>query len=326
MRGIRESVAASLAEVRSWLKRPWVGPLLALIVVYAIFAALRPDTFLSALALKVMLRQTVVVGLCAVGMTLVIALAGIDLSVGSIVALVAVVIAHQLKAGRGVATAVALGVLVGLACGFLNGALTAALRITPFIVTLSTMSILRGLAKGLAKEQPISAQPQGLETMMTTSSSGLNPFPPAVWLTAVAALIGSIALGRARFGRHLLATGSNEAAARLAGISVTRVTLLTYSQLGLLAGLAGVVQFAKLTVGDPTDSGGLELSVIAAVVIGGGSLSGGQGSVMGSMFGAMLMTVIATGSTHMGIANWVQEILTGFIIVTACALERFRRP
>lgn len=320
------AVAGSFAEVRAWLKRPWVGPLLALIVVYAIFAALRPDTFLSALTLKVMLRQTVVVGLCAVGMTLVIALAGIDLSVGSIVALVAVVVAHQLKAGRGVITSVALGVLAGVACGFLNGALTAALRITPFIVTLSTMSILRGLAKGLAKEQPINAQPQGLETMMTMTSSGSNPFPPAVWLTGTLALIGSIALGSTRFGRHLIATGSNEAASRLAGISVTRVTLLTYTQLGLLAGLAGVMQFSHLTVGDPTDSPGLELSVIAAVVIGGGSLSGGQGSVMGSMFGAMLMTVIATGATYIGIANWVQQILTGFIILTACALERFRRP
>ncbi len=321
----REMVDGRAGKLREMFKRPWVGPLCALIFVYGVFAAMLPDTFLGGLALQLMVRQTVVVALCSVGMTLVIALGGIDLSVGSIVALVTVVIAHQLKAGRDASVAVMLGVLVGAACGLVNGALTSLLRITPFIVTLGTMSVLRGLAKGLANEQKIDVDAAGLDGLMAMSP-GVNPFPVGVWATAALAGLGAVLLARSRFGRHLLASGSNEAAARLAGISYGKVTLITYTLLGLLAGVAGVMEFSRLTVGDPTDSIGLELSVIAAVVIGGGSLSGGQGSVMGSMFGAMLMTVIATGATYLGVANWIQQILTGVIIVTAVSLDRFRRP
>jgi ribose transport system permease protein len=302
-----------------------MGPLVALLVVYAVFASLRPDSFASAIALELMLRSTVKVALCAVGMTLVIVAAGIDLSVGSVVALCTVVVARALEAGQGPVAAALVGVGVGVLAGLANGALVSALRITPFIVTLGTMSVLRGAAKGLAREQKIDAPARGLDALMSLVPPGHPALVPVgVWIAAVAAALGATLLGYTRFGRHLVAVGSSEAAARLAGISVSRVTIAAYGLLGLLAGVAGVLEFASLTVGDPTDSIGLELAVIAAVVIGGGSLSGGRGSIAGAIVGALLMTVIATGSTHLGLATWVQEILTGAIIVVAVTFDKLR--
>ncbi|MBI4956762.1 MAG: ABC transporter permease [Myxococcales bacterium] len=276
--------------------------------------------------LETMASQVVVVAIAAVGMTLVIVEGGIDLSVGSTVALVTVVVARALVAGVGPGVAVLVGIATGLACGALNGGLIAGLGVSPFIATLGTMSALRGLAKGLAHEQKIDAPAQGLDELMALAPRG-SPWlvSPGVWIAGALALAGAVLLGRTRFGRHVVAVGSNARTARLCGISVGRVTVATYALAGALAGVAGVMEFGKLTVGDPTDAPGLELDVIAAVVIGGGSLSGGQGSVAGSLIGAALMTVLKNGSMHLGVANWVQQILTGVIIVAAAALDRYRQ-
>jgi ribose/xylose/arabinose/galactoside ABC-type transport system permease subunit len=307
--------------------RPWVGPLLALLATFALFAALTPRTFASVINVETMARQTVVVAIAVVGMTLVVVKGGIDLSVGSAVALTTVVAAKQLQAGHGPLAACLIAIVVAVLAGALNGALVAALRITPFIVTLGTMSILRGAAKGLADEQKIDVEVGGLAEMMAVlpPERGWMLLPPGVWLAIVVAVAGAGLLHRTRFGRHVVAVGSSEETARLCGISVPRTTVITYALAGLTAGLAGSMELATLTVGDPTDSIGLELAVIAAVVIGGGSLAGGRGSFFGSVLGAMLMTVIATGCTHLGIPNWVQEILTGLIIVVAVALDGLRQ-
>jgi ribose/xylose/arabinose/galactoside ABC-type transport system permease subunit len=149
--------------------------------------------------------------------------------------------------------------------------------------------------------------------------------PVGVWLAGAVAGLAAVVLEYTVFGRHVVAIGSNEQTARLCGVPVVAVRIAVYTTAGALAGLAGLLEFATLTVGDPTDSIGLELEVIAAVVIGGASLSGGQGSIIGALIGALLMTVIATGCTHVGLPNWVQEILTGAIIVVAVALDRFRQ-
>ncbi len=307
-------------------RQPWFGPLLALVVVYLLFAALSPETFAGVINLETMARQTVVVAIAAVGMTLVMVKGGIDLSIGSVVALTTVVIASALRADVGPLGAALLGVAAGGACGLVNGGLVAGLRITPFIVTLGTMSILRGVAKGLADEQKVDAEAAGLDELMAVLPPEYSwmLLPAGVWIALVVALLAASVLAYTRLGRHIVAIGSNEQTARLCGVAVPRVTIITYGLLGLLGGLAGVMEFATLTVGDPTDSIGLELEVIAAVVIGGGSLSGGQGSVAGSLLGALLMTVIKTGCTHVGVPNWVQEILTGVIIVVAVALDRWR--
>lgn len=315
-----------LGPLRAIVRAPWFGPLAALLIVYVLFGALSPDTFLGGINLTTMVRQTVVVGIAAVGMTLIMVQGGIDLSVGSLVALTTVVVARSLQAGHGPLASATLGITAATTCGLLNGALVASLRITPFIVTLGTMSALRGLAKGLAHEQKIDADPRGLDALMAMPEVGsFELVPRGVWLTLAVALFAAALLTYTRFGRHLIATGSNSATAQLCGIRVPRITLLVYVLGGLLAGIAGVMEFSTLTVGDPTDSIGLELEVIAAVVIGGGSLSGGQGSIPGTLIGALLLTFIETGCTHVGVPNWIQEILTGVIIVVAMGVDRLRR-
>jgi ribose transport system permease protein len=309
---------------RSWLKKPWFGPLVALICVYCLFAALTPDTFLRTLNLVTMLRQTVVVSIAAVGMALIIVHGGIDLSVGSTVALTTVVAAKCLQGGASPTTTVLTALSLGALAGALNGALVVGLRIAPFIATLGTMSALRGVAKGLADEQKIDAPTRGLDTWMAVVP-GERLVPYGVWLALATAVVCALLLGYTRLGRHAVAVGSNELTARLCGVPVTRVRLVIYTLGGLLAGIAGVLEFSTLTVGDPTDSMGLELEAIAAVVIGGGSLSGGQGSVAGTLLGALLLTVIKAGCTHLGMPNWIQEILTGAIIVIAMTLDRVRQ-
>jgi ribose transport system permease protein len=308
-----------------WSHR-WVGPLVAVLLVYGLFALLAANTFAHLGVLETMLRQTSVVAIAAVGMTLVITKGGIDLSVGSTVALTTVVIASALRAGYGPGAAAALGVASALVAGAINGALVASLGITPFIVTLCTMRALRGIAKGAAGEQKIDADPRGLDEWMNAlaATERWRLLPTGVWLALLVAIVATLVLRFTRFGRHVIAVGSNPLAARLCGISIPRVTVITYATAGLCAGLAGMLEFATLTVGDPTDSDGLELEVIAAVVIGSGSLAGGQGSVAGSLIGALLMTVIKTGCTHIGVPNWVQDIITGAIILIAVTLDRFR--
>jgi ribose transport system permease protein len=314
------------AALRFTSRRPWVGPLAALITVYILFVILSPETFGRTQNLVTMARQTVVVGVAAAGMTLVIISGGIDLSVGSMVALTTVIIASALKAGAGPIAAAALGVSVAAILGACTGALVAGLRVTPFIVTLGTMSMLRGAAKGLANEQKIDVDARGLDGLLAAlpPDRAFLLFPPGVWALFAVTLLAAGLLHYTRIGLHIFAIGSNEQTAVLCGVGVRRVKVTVYALAAALAGVAGVMEFSTLTVGDPTDSMGLELEVIAAVVIGGASLSGGSGSVLGSLLGACLMTVIKTGCTHMGLRNWVQEIVTGAIIVIAVALDRLR--
>jgi ribose/xylose/arabinose/galactoside ABC-type transport system permease subunit len=309
---------------RDWLKRPWFAPLMALLCVYVLFSILTPDTFLRSLNLVTMLRQTVVVSIAAVGMALIIVHGGIDLSVGSTVALTTVVVAKCLQAGASPAATVCAALALGAAAGLLNGSLVVGLRITPFIATLGSMSALRGLAKGLADEQKIDAPARGMDDWMAILP-GERLVPYGVWLALLASVACAVLLGYTQLGRQAVAVGSNELTARLCGVPVGRTRLTIYMLGGLLAGLAGVLEFSTLTVGDPTDSVGLELEAIAAVVIGGGSLSGGQGSVAGTLLGALLLTVIKAGCTHVGMPNWIQEILTGAIIVVAMTLDRLRQ-
>jgi ribose/xylose/arabinose/galactoside ABC-type transport system permease subunit len=307
---------------RLW-RRPWFGPFAALVLVYLAFALLAPGTFAGVANSATMLRQTAVVAITSLGMAFVILLGGIDLSVGSGVALTSVVVARALAGGSSALVAALLGILTPALAGIVNGLLTARAKITPFIVTLGTMSVLRGVAKGLAGEQKIDADPRGLEVLMNAASG--SSLPAGVFLAIGLAVVGALLLHTSVAGRQVVAIGSNSVAARLCGVPVERITLLVYGLAGALTGVAGLLEFSTLTVGDPTDSIGLELECIAAVVIGGGSLSGGQGSIAGALLGALLMTVIKTGCTHVGVPNWVQEIATGAIIVVAMGIDRLRR-
>lgn len=303
-----------------------LGSVVGLAFVVTLFAVLRPRTFLTADNFQIMLLQTAVVGTAALGMTMIIISGGIDLSIGSNIALCTVVIALLLQQHVPPAIAALGGIATGAACGTLIGLLITRLNLTPFIVTLGMWGALRGAAKGLANETMVAAPSTWLNDLLQS----LRPqnrwmiFPPGVWLMLILTLFVGALLRYTRFGRHVFAIGSNEQTARLCGIPVSRTKLLIYVVGLAFAGLAGVLQFSYLTVGDPTTANGLELAVIAAVVIGGASLNGGEGSVFGSLMGALIMTAVANGCTKMNLSNWLQEIVTGAIIVTAAVLDRLR--
>ena len=302
------------------------GPALGLALVMVLFAALVPDRFLSAYNFKTIATQTVIVALGAIGMTWVMVSGGIDLSVGSVIALASVVTAVLLREGHPELVALLGGLAVGAALGAINGLLITRLSIVPFIVTLGTMGIARGAAKYLADEQTVNADAGWLADLMTkTPDPGWLLLAKGVWITLILAVIMALVLRRTVFGVHTFAIGSSEPTARLCGVPVERVKLLVYVLAGAFAGLAGVLQLGRLTVGDPTTAIGLELDVIAAVVIGGGSLSGGRGSIAGALLGAFVMAVLANGCTLSGVPNYVQEILVGAIIIAAVALDHLRR-
>ena len=272
-----------------------------------------------------MATQSVIVALGALGMTVIIISGGIDLSAASSIALSSVIVAYAVNAGVPPGLAILLGVLTGGAVGLVNGTLITRLRLVPFIITLGMMGIARGLAKWMANNQKIDAPLTWVNELMAKS-----PHPswlvvaPGVWLMAGLALAMAVVLRYTVFGRHVFAIGSNEATARLCGVRTSRAKVAIYTLSGLFCGLAGVMEFSRLTVGDPTVAVGLELDIIAAVVIGGGSLSGGEGSILGSMVGVFIMSFLRNGCTMMGWPNYVQEIIIGVIIVAAVSLDQVR--
>ncbi|MCE5279035.1 MAG: ABC transporter permease [Planctomycetaceae bacterium] len=304
-----------------------VGPLLALAVVYGLFVLIGPESFREARTLETIARQTTVVGIAALGMTVVMIAGAIDLSVGSIVAISSVVIAMLLRDAEASPLVAALcGVAAGAAAGFITGMIVTTFRVVPFIVTLGMMMALRGVATGLADKTKVYAPETWLQHLLVTLPAGMKWLlvAPGVWVLAVLAVLVGVLLRYTRFGRHVFAVGSNEATARLCGLAVGRIKVLVFALGGAFAGLAGLMQFSRISAGDPRVAIGLELDVIAAVVIGGGSLSGGEGSVLGTLVGALIMGVISSGCSHIGWDNWVQEIITGGIIVVAVALDRLR--
>jgi ribose/xylose/arabinose/galactoside ABC-type transport system permease subunit len=303
-----------------------LGPLLGLLGVLAFFTAavwLKNgwNSYLTANNLQTIAIQSAIVGMAALGMTMVILSGGIDLSVGSIVALTSVVVAALLAHGGWAALpAAAGGVAAGAGCGLVNGVLVTRLRVVPFIVTLGTYLVFRGAAKLLADDRTINPGPSALNSLL--DQSGVLPW--GVWMVLLLGAGVAAFLRYTRPGRHLTAIGSNEQAARLCGVPVLRLKGLVYVLGGAFGGLAGLLQFSRLTIGDPTSAPGLELDVIAAVVIGGASLAGGEGSVAGSLVGALIMTAIRSGCSQMGWRNSITEIVAGAIIVAAVALDRLR--
>lgn len=317
------SVGRPRVVAKRWLLDE-TGVLVGLALVLALFGALIGPQFFRAANLELVARQTVIVCVAALGMTMIIVAGGIDLSVGSVVALSTVVIAVLLR-NHAAATAAIGAIAAGALCGLANGLLITRLRVVPFIVTLGTMLLVRGAAKGLADERRIEAPASWLNNLLRTARDGTGLLlPTGIWITLLLAVLVGVTLRYTRFGRHLVAIGSSERTARLCGVRINRTKIFVYSIGGALAALAGVMEFSKLSVGDPTVAVGLELDVIAAVIIGGGSLSGGRGSVVGTMAGAAIMAVIQIGCSQQGLPNWVQQIVTGSIIVGAVALDRWR--
>ena len=304
-----------------------LAPYLGLILVIVLFS-LMPEVrerFLRPANFKSVATQSVIVALGALGMTFVIISGGIDLSAASNIALSSVVVAYAVNAGAPPPAAAAAGIVCGGIIGLANGGLITGLRLAPFIVTLGMMGIARGAAKWMAGNQKIDAPLTWLNELMAK-----NPRPswlllaPGVWLMIGLAIAMAFVLRRSIFGRRVFAIGSSETTARLCGIRTGRTKILIYSLSGLFCGLAGVAQFSRLTVGDPTVAVGLELDIIAAVVIGGGSLAGGEGSILGTLIGVFIMSLLRNGCTMMGWPNYIQEIIIGAIIVAAVGLDRVR--
>jgi ribose transport system permease protein len=311
--------------LQSWLNR--LGPVLGLVLVIVIFSFLMksPARFLSPNNLRIVLSQTVIVAIGAIGMTLIIISGGIDLSVGSTIALTGVITALGINAGFSPTLALGAGVLVGGLVGVVNGLVITRLRVVPFIATLGMLGVGRGTAKWVAGQQTVNIPETWLNELLVMFP---NPpwllVAPGVWVTVVLAICAAIILRNTVFGRRIFALGSNEAAARACGIATDRLKVWIYGLAGLLFGLAGVMQMSRLRQGDPTVAAGSELDIIAAVVIGGGSLSGGEGSIVGSMIGALIMAFLRNGCQQIGWPNYIQEIIIGGIIVVAVALDRWR--
>lgn len=303
------------------------GPFIGLILVIAFFS-LPTETreyFLTYNNFKIIFTQTVIVAIGALGMTMIIVSGGIDLSVGSTIALTSVVGALLIQHGWGPIGVLLAVIASGGLIGLLNGSAIAGLRMTPFIITLGTLGVARGSAKWLADNQTVNYDSSPLNSWMTTANPFSLTLPTGVWVALVLALLTSLLLRHTVFGRHIFALGSNEATARLCGIATKRLKILIYVLAGCFFGLAGLFQLSRLRQGDPTVAVGLELDIIAAVIIGGASLSGGVGTILGSMIGALIMAVLRNGSQQMGWPTYFQEIIIGLVIIVAVFLDRLRQ-
>lgn len=298
-----------------------------LAAIFLFFSFLVGAPFRTADNFETIARQTAITGFGAIGMTLIIISGAIDLSVGAAVALITVVIAWLLEYKIDPGIAAMGGVACGMTCGYLNGLFVTKFRVSAFIVTLAGFLIYRGLAKGLAGEQKIDVPLTWLTELMSKLGAGQKwmLLPIGVWLLIVLAIVSTLILERTVFGRNVVAIGASEQAARLCGIDPGKVRRRVFLYAGMCFGLAGLMQFSRLTVGDPTVAQGLELEVIAAAVIGGASLSGGEGSIFGALLGALIMSTIRAGCSQYGLPNWLQEIVTGVIILCAVWIDRTRQ-
>jgi len=310
--------------------------LVLLVVFFTIIAAkFHGINFLAWYNVQTMASQSVIIGLGAVGMTLIIISGGIDLSAGSVIALSMVVCGWALQQGLGLGLSAFLGMLTGALAGFANGLLITSFRLVPFVVTLGMMSAARGIAKLVAKSQPINVSFDGWHEswlkLLTLNPGPATPalpgwmlFSPSVWVLLIVAALFTVVLRRTVFGKHVFAIGSNELAARLCGVRVPRTKVLIYTLSGLLTGLAGAIFCSRQSQGDPTAALAYELDIIAAVVIGGGSLRGGEGSVFGSLVGVLIIMVLRTGLRMINMPLPVQEILIGAIIIIAVIVDQLQ--
>jgi ribose/xylose/arabinose/galactoside ABC-type transport system permease subunit len=302
-----------------------LGPYAVLLAVYGI-ACFSVPTFMSVQNSELILIQTAIVACLALGMTVTIISSGIDLSVGSVVAVTTVTIATLLNAHVDPWGAVLIAVLLGGAWGTVNGLLVTKVRGQAFMSTLIVFLAARAVANAIAHEQKVDAPVTGLNMLLTSlpESQRWQLLPAGVWLVIGLSLLVYAVLRFTAFGRSVFYLGSNEQAARLCGLSIDKLKIAIYALSGLFAAIAGVLQFSRLTVGDPTVGVGLELTAIAAVVIGGGSLSGGRGSVQGTIAGALLMTVIKAWCIQKGYESYAQQLLTAAVLVAALMFERMR--
>jgi len=297
------------------------GTLIGLVVILAVFGALVPGFFAERNLINI-LQQSSINACLALGMTLVIISGGIDLSVGPTAALSAVISASMLVAGVPFLLAIAAGFAIGLLCGLLNGVLVAYVGLQPFIVTLGTLSTYRALALIYTGGNPVLGLPASFRAVFNGSLFGL---PLAVIIVACVAAIAWIVLKKTPFGEYLLAVGGNEEAAYIAGVPIARTKIAAYMISGLLAALAAQILIGRLGAAEPILGNLWELDAIAAAAIGGASLMGGKGSIVGTILGAVILGAMRNGLTLMNVQSFYQLLATGLIILAAMLIDRVTR-
>jgi fructose transport system permease protein len=302
-----------------------LGPLLALIAA-CLFFATRSDRFLTADNLSIVLQQVMVVGVIAIGQTLVILTAGVDLSCGSVMALGGIVmtklaVEHELP----VPLAIAAGVAATTSFGAINGLLVTRLRLPPFIVTLGTLNIAFAITQLYSNAQTITDVPAGLTTLGNAFQVGGSSVVYGALLMLALYAVAAFALSQTAAGRHVYAVGNNPEGARLTGIATQRVLLGVYMLAGVCYGLAALLSVARTGVGDPNAGQAENLEAITAVVVGGTSLFGGRGLVLSSLVGALIVGVFRNGLTLMGVSSVYQMLVTGVLVILAVATDQFSR-
>ncbi len=327
---VRDSPATTAIQVpptamsKRWtalLQLRELNVLTALFVVVALISFSTPY-FLTTDNLMGVFRSFSLIAIMSIGMVMVIITGGIDLSVGSVMGLSSLVTALGFQWGLPSALCILGGLATGLLFGLFNGALITVVRLPPFIATLGSLSIGRGLMYIITHGVPLTPDTPDSFAIIGQGYVGLVPVPVVIMLAMT--VVFSVVMRQTRFGRHVYATGGNEQAARLSGVKTARVKLLVYMLSGLIAGLAGIISFSRYLSAEPASGFGAELDVIAAAAIGGASLSGGVGSVEGAIIGAALAGIIGNGVVLMNINTYAQQAITGAVILIAVSLDVWR--
>jgi fructose transport system permease protein len=302
-----------------------IGPFVALLVACLIFS-LESDRFLTGQNFSLIAQQVMVVGVVAIGQTLVILTGGIDLACGMVMALGSIVMSKlAVETGVSPHTAIACGLLVAVLFGWTNGVLVTFIRLPPFIVTLGTLNIAFAITQIYSKSQTVSDLPDPLVFFGETFQVGATAVSYGTLLMLFLYVVFWLVLRETAVGKHVYAVGNNSEAARLMGISTRRVLIGVYTLAGLLYGIAGLLTVARTGVGDPQAGQTDNLDSITAVVLGGTSLFGGRGVIMGSLIGALIVGVFRNGLTLMGVASVYQILITGILVILAVALDRVTR-
>lgn len=299
-----------------------LAPFLSFFALFVILAIASPH-FLTVNNLFSVVRQTAVITIIAIGMTMIIVSGGIDLSVGSILGLAGVGGTLLMRSGTPIVVSVLAGIILGLLCGGLNALLVTICKVPPFIVTLGTLGAYRGLTLLVTGGMPVVDLPRSFGRLAEDNLFNVVPVPMLI-LILVALLFWYI-LTYTRLGRYSYAIGSNREAVLYSGVDVNRYVILIYTLAGALTGLAGMLESSRLITGQPTAGEGYELRVIASVVIGGGSLRGGEGTVIGTIVGSFIMGLLSNGANLLGISPFIQQILIGMVIILAVTFDEFQR-
>lgn len=296
-----------------------IGIIVSLLLLSTVFAIMS-EKFLTKSNIVNVFQQSTINGCVALGMTLVIITSGIDLSVGSMMALSGMVMAMLMVAEIPVPLAVAAGVLLGIACGIVNGVLIAKMKLQPFLVTLGTMSVYRGITLIISDGLPVRGLPSGFSNTMNALNGS---FPVPIIILLVFAVLMFLVIKYSKYGQYVFAIGGNEEATRLSGINTDLVKMVTYAISGFACSLAAIIFLGRLAASDPQAGASYEMNAIAAAAIGGASLAGGKGSIVGTIIGVLILQTLNNGLTLLNVQSFYQTFAIGMIIIIATIIDRY---